>query len=344
MCLKNTDPVSSKIDKQIAADRREKAREIKLLLLGTGESGKSTIAKQLRIIHDNGFSHGDREISTPIVLNNVVTSAKVLQNHSHALPLSDKGREAGVVLAQSDYFSGSLSPDLISAIKTFWAEPSIKNLFLRAGEINLPDSAAYFLDSLDRLTSPGYLPNDQDMIRCRSRTTGVRETTFELDQHKFRIMDVGGQRSERRKWAGCFSDVTAVIFCVAMSEYDMTLVEDESINRMHESLKVFKDICNSGAFADIPIIIFLNKKDIFEEKIMRVDMKGCFPEYNGGANIEAAAEYIKNQFLLLNQTKKLIYTHRTCATDTGNVSVVFNAVKDIVMTQALQEMGLMSTM
>ena len=48
----------------------------------------------------------------------------------------------------------------------------------------------------------------------------------------FRLFDVGGQRSERKKWIHCFEDVTAIIFCVAMSEYDQVLHEDETTVRI----------------------------------------------------------------------------------------------------------------
>lgn len=45
----------------------------------------------------------------------------------------------------------------------------------------------------------------------------------------FRMFDVGGQRSERKKWIHCFEGVTAIIFIVAMSEYDLTLAEDQEM-------------------------------------------------------------------------------------------------------------------
>lgn len=44
-----------------------------------------------------------------------------------------------------------------------------------------------------------------------------------------RMFDVGGQRSERKKWIHCFEGVTAIIFCVAMSAYDLVLAEDEEM-------------------------------------------------------------------------------------------------------------------
>lgn len=97
----------------------------------------------------------------------------------------------------------------------------------------------------------------------------------------FRLVDVGGQRSERKKWMHCFQDVTAVIFCVAMSEYDLKLYEDDTTNRMHESLKLFKEICNSRWFIDTSMILFLNKKDLFQEKIKKIDLSVCFEDYKG---------------------------------------------------------------
>lgn len=97
----------------------------------------------------------------------------------------------------------------------------------------------------------------------------------------FRMFDVGGQRSERKKWIHCFEGVTAIIFCVALSGYDLVLAEDEEMNRMIESMKLFDSICNSKWFVETSIILFLNKKDLFEEKIVRSPLTICFPEYSG---------------------------------------------------------------
>ena len=95
------------------------------------------------------------------------------------------------------------------------------------------------------------------------------------------IIDVGGQRSERKKWLHYFEDVTAIIYCVALSGYDLTLGEDEETNRMKESLLLFESICNNKWFVTTSIILFLNKKDLFEQKIKYSPLAICFPEYKG---------------------------------------------------------------
>lgn len=74
----------------------------------------------------------------------------------------------------------------------------------------------------------------------------------------------------------CFS-----IFLFYFAGYDLVLAEDEEMNRMIESLKLFDSICNSKWFVETSIILFLNKKDLFEEKIKRSPLTICFPEYTG---------------------------------------------------------------
>ena len=95
------------------------------------------------------------------------------------------------------------------------------------------------------------------------------------------MLDVGGQRSERRKWIHCFDKVSAVLFVAALSEYDQVLREDDSQNRMKESLLLFDEICNSPWFRTTAFILFLNKMDLFKEKIQRVNLNVCFQDYSG---------------------------------------------------------------
>ncbi|KAF5898684.1 guanine nucleotide-binding protein G(o) subunit alpha, partial [Clarias magur] len=176
-------------------------------------------------------------------------------------------------IIHEDGFSG----DDVKQFKPIVYSNTIQSLFsiLKAMETLTID----YLDSLDRIGAADYMPTEQDILRSRVKTTGIVETHFSFKNLNFRLFDVGGQRSERKKWIHCFEGVTAIIFCVAMSGYDQMLHEDETTNRMHESLMLFDSICNNKFFVDTSIILFLNKKDLFGEKIKKSPLTMAFPEY-----------------------------------------------------------------
>jgi len=335
------DTTTKQLDAEIEEARQRQKNHVKLLLLGAGESGKSTIAKQMKIIHLNGFTDEERKDFKSIIWSNVVGSIRVLVEAAQNLNIPLNEMETSRRVLDEDYFSGELTPSIAQDVKTLWSDPGIKKTFARSSEFQLNDSAEYYFNEIDRIGREDYTPTVQDVLRSRAKTTGIIETEFSVDKTHFTLVDVGGQRSERRKWMHCFQDVTAVIFCVALSGYDLKLYEDETTNRMHEALKLFKDICNTKWFADTAIILFLNKKDIFEKKIKKVPLTVCFPDFTGNNTYEDASQYIEDQFLAQNENpRKLIYTHKTCATDTDNITVVFKAVQDIILNKILDRLGI----
>lgn len=185
------------------------------------------------------------------------------------------------------------------------------------------------------------MPTDQDVLRSRVKTTGIAESTFLFGNLKYRIFDVGGQRSERKKWIHCFEDVTAIIFLVAISEYDQVLIEDETVNRMQEALTLFDSICNSRWFEKTSTILFLNKIDLFKQKLLTSPLNAYFPDYQGGDDYEQASHYLMQRFISLNSSpEKQVYTHLTCATDTEQVKFVMTAVNDIILQSNLRNVGL----
>lgn len=91
--------------------------------------------------------------------------------------------------------------------------------------------------------------------------------------------------------------------------------------------------------------MFLNKRDLFEEKIKRVNIKDTeqFSDYNGPvADYDAGVKYFLDRFLAKNQSaERQIYHHTTCATDTKNVRIVFDSCKDIILRENLKNSGFM---
>jgi len=332
--------MSKDIDDQLHELRKKTRNEIKILLLGAGESGKSTFTKQIKIIHLGGFPEDERLHFKEVIFDNVMYAIKglITAAEKHNLELQPTNKVI------SDKLMGvstvELDPELGGYITAIYADPAIRQTFEQYTSFHLLDSTHYFLSSIDRIVKSDFTPTIEDLLRCRSKTTGIQELTLEIEQNKFIIVDVGGQRSERKKWIHCFQDVTAVLFFVALSEYDLKLYEDDDTNRMHESLKLFDDICNSKWFFNIPIILFLNKSDLFKEKIKKVNITSAFPDYDGPQAFKEAAEYIQNQFLAVNDNpEKGVFPHITCATNTDNIKTVFVSVKSIVLQAAIVAVG-----
>mmetsp|Transcript_18691 Transcript_18691/g.29713 ORF Transcript_18691/g.29713 Transcript_18691/m.29713 type:complete len:295 (-) Transcript_18691:412-1296(-) len=280
---KDEQVVSKKIDAGMQKEAMVNARVIKLLLLGAGESGKSTLFKQMRNLYGDKFEEQELLIYKPGIHRNIIQSCKELYNQARILdktifPRPEVGKdckEAGDELMKvSD--GTSLNKKLGGILKTMWKDEAIQTVYKYSSEFQMIDSIDYFMTEIDRICEKDYIPSFMDSLRCRIRTTGIVETKFEVEKSQFTVIDVGGQRSERKKWLHCFQDVTAVVFVAAVSEYNQVLFEDAKTNRLKESLSLFRQIVNYDCFRDkTSMILFLNKSDILKEKIKTVPLKVC---------------------------------------------------------------------
>uniref|UniRef100_A0A8C0PV83 Guanine nucleotide-binding protein subunit alpha n=8 Tax=Amniota TaxID=32524 RepID=A0A8C0PV83_CANLF len=313
---------------------------------GTGESGKSTFIKQMRIIHGSGYSDEDRKGFTKLVYQNIFTAMQAMIRAMDTLRIQyvcEQNKENAQLIREVEVDKVvALSGEQVEAIKQLWRDPGIQECYDRRREYQLSDSAKYYLTDIDRIAMPSFVPTQQDVLRVRVPTTGIIEYPFDLENIIFRMVDVGGQRSERRKWIHCFESVTSIIFLVALSEYDQVLAECDNENRMEESKALFKTIITYPWFLNSSVILFLNKKDLLEEKIMYSHLISYFPEYTGPKqDVKAARDFILKLYQDQNPDKeKVIYSHFTCATDTENIRFVFAAVKDTILQLNLREFNL----
>lgn len=419
------------IEQSLLKERQKEKNEIKLLLLGAGESGKSTVLKQLKLLHKGGFSHQERLQYAQVIWADVIQSMKILivqarklgisldcddpVNHpdlfehkrvllsakalnyvdasvaggsgflndyvvkySETYALKRRSQSTGKAKAFEDSFQypyddneklnleeiskglhenddGSIfinskqikSPTvnnktIAAAISNLWLKDrGIKQCFACANEFQLETSASYYFDNVERFSENNYVCTDEDILKGRIKTTGITETQFNIESTKFKVYDAGGQRSERKKWIHCFEGITAVLFVLALSEYDQMLFEDSTVNRMHESIMLFEKLINSRWFKDTPFILFLNKVDLFEEKVKREPIRKYFPDYPGKVGDEKAGiKYFEKLFLSLNRSNKPIYVKQTCATDTETMKFVLSAVTDLVVQQQLKKSGI----
>jgi len=305
----------------------------------------------MQILYDEqGFSDYEKHTYMTVLRRNVVDAMQclIIGAEKFEYRLENKASAAnckfivGIDPLSGTLWDGTNGSDITRAVKQLWInEKAIKQAYQKRAQLQLLDAAEYLFENLDRISKSDYSPSRDDILRARLRTSGIVQRTFAIGGVDFQFLDVGGQRNERRKWIHCFENVTAVIFVTAVSEFDQMLYEDETVNRLAESIKVFSSIVNNKYFQQSTIVLFLNKTDLFKEKMSAKALKECFQDYDGDGSYEDGIDFIKGKFLEVNgDDTRLIFPHPTCATDTTNVSKVFEVCKLTILNNNLKKLGL----
>ena len=365
---------SKELDERIEREHAKYRATHRLLLLGAGESGKSTLVKQMKILHQNGFEDAERLNMVKEIRRNVreavITVLKAMDciEPGVKLDLKENHGRAEWLLQYATCSEFEYPSEFYDHVKTLWSDSGFLECYHRSNEYQLIDSAKYFFDRVDEIRDRNYIPTDQDILRCRVLTTEISQTTFTVGTKPgkmvtFHMFDVGGQRDERRKWLQCFNDVTAIIFVVSCSSYDIALREDNTQNRLRESIDLFEQIWKNRFLKYVSIILFLNKQDLLSEKILagKSKLEDYFPDFaryrtpdkavrDAPDEVLRARYFIRDIFLrIVSDTKGTVhedhdcYPHFTCAVDTRNIERIFASCRFIIQREHLKKMGVLPT-
>lgn len=332
---------SKNIDSGIKKEKDQLA--FKLLLLGTGDSGKSTFTKQMAFIYGSATSDFVNTFVS-VLRDNCLDGMQTL-----LLSMEENGGipESIAELAKSVKAATDLDPGTADQICAIWQNKAVQAAFAKSQNANIQGGIAgarFYFDHAKRFAAPNFIPTKDDTLMARRKTVGIVETHFEYEKTKFTLVDVGGQRSERKKWLHCFNSVTAVIFLTAINEYDMVLEEDTSTNRLLESLKLWKALTSSQFFKGTPFILFLNKSDLFKEKIAKIPLGDIFsdfdqvamsPEFANYDVFEKSWQYILKQFRS-HFEGYTFYPHVTNSLDTELCKKVFGVVQETVVKETMK--------
>lgn len=345
----------------------------KLLLLGAGESGKSTIFKQIKVLFETGFDETARKRYTSVIHANVYQSIKTLflgskefseneEESSSNYILQPENETFGEKISEIESYSDypPLNEETALKVQQFWSDSAIQAVYLRANELQLPDCTHFFLEDVLRLAKSEYTPTQEDVLYARHQTTGVVEIEFSPhgDSRRkgdiYRLFDVGGQRNERRKWIHLFDGVTAVIFCASLSEYDQMLFEEKRQNRMMETKELFDWVLKEPWFEKTSFLLFLNKFDIFEKKALKVPLTVCewFQDYKASTSssreVDHAYEFVKQKFQdVYNQNTspgtvdRIFKVYKTTALDKKLIEKTFHLVDETLTRKRLINAGLL---
>ncbi|CAJ0608879.1 unnamed protein product [Cylicocyclus nassatus] len=232
----NIDDVKSRrIDSELKKDHVVERKKIKILLLGSADSGKSTIVKQMRLIHSAGFNETEAIDAIFVIRKNLVDAfhaiAVGVEQTTVDIPEGEKG-----TLEQFSRHSQEIEvmeeKSELQLLKEFGTLETVQSFLAKHSTWpSIPDNFPYFSSQLHRILTPDFLPNSMDIVHMRKATIGVHEFAFEFKKYAIRLIDVGGQRTERRKWIHFFEDSTAVMFVASLSSFDQIMEEDMKLTQ-----------------------------------------------------------------------------------------------------------------
>ncbi|KAI8899857.1 guanine nucleotide binding protein, alpha subunit [Globomyces pollinis-pini] len=339
--LKKQAEEAKKIEEYLALEKKKfqiESAEPRLLLLGSSDSGKSTFLKQLKILHGKGFTPEELQTGKENALYNVLDAIEKALESSSPEWISQFQQ---ILQFKEQNSSCTYFPDdIIQMIVKFYQNEELQK---KVQDLpNIPQTTTHFLEHISKIGQASYIMTNKDMLLLRTVTTCIQDMPFTTKDGPIHIIDVSGLKHHRKQWIPYFSNVLSIIFLVSLPSYNETMAEDPSMNRLQDSLNLFDYIVNHPMLTKPSIIVFFNKKDVFEQIILKYPLKDRFPGYNGPLNsCGACYSFIKSMFVSVNKNKsKTIMTHLTCCTDTSAMKKISQDIFTTVLLKATEDIGL----
>ncbi|KAH7339343.1 guanine nucleotide binding protein, alpha subunit [Rhizoctonia solani] len=229
-------------------------------------------------------------------------------------------------------------------MKQLWSCLVVRQHLEQTG-LFIEEISGFFLDDIERITSPGYVPTDDDILRSRIKTIGPTETILTCPESglEWRIYDVGGARRQRAKWAPFFDDMDSLIVMVPVSAFNQVLDEESSVNRLQDSFDMWKELCKTITLQHIPVLLFLNKIDLLEKKLHAgVKFSKYLINYRDRPNEpKSVLKFLDASFLEIRKKSGALniapcYTHHTSVVDRRTTQLITAHVRDKVTMEYMK--------
>lgn len=349
--------------------RTQPISEIKLLLLGGANVGKSTIFKQMRVLYMNGFEEKDRVWAKGCIIENILETLVDLDAST-----DDHGVQ---VLEENEDLVDEIKPVLLNfkvrdqnkpckkitvwdAVERLWSDPGIQAVYqeilhptkkhAQGSDKILPSLTGYFLQQLGRIKRDDYVPSDDDILHLRRSTSDSDSIHFKMDVVSLigkattlaiNCVDVGGQAHERTEWGKHAENLNAILYVISLPEYSN--VNSNGVNVLQMQLDILKMVAETECFNKGAKIVLLNKVDLLKFKLQGLNVNEFFPDYTGDNGIDSVLEFFKAKVAEalgvqeVEQDAEHSNIVTTCATDTRLMRTIIEKIGQTILQKTLAE-------
>ncbi|KAI0795968.1 G-protein alpha subunit [Abortiporus biennis] len=341
-------------------DNHKRIRMRLLPLLAIEEELTKKLFPELSLAMTHGPKEGDnvapgfREVCVRAgsgwknVLNTIISQQQQQNGY-----LDGKGRGAAYQGMNGNGTSKIDDPTTVLAackedIVTLWEDQVVRGILKKRG-VRLQDMPGFFLNDAARIATLDYEPTDDDIVRARLRTLGVEEHRFTMESgaypgSEWYIYDVGGSKSNRPHWIPYFDDVQAIIFLAPLA-FNLMLEEDPKVNRLEDSISLWREICSNPLLSKTTLILFLNKMDILQATLAAgIRVQKYVPSYGDQPNdVQHVVKYFRDKFRgyhkRLSPKTRPFYWHETSVIDTRATAVILVGVREGILRAHLQSVN-----
>jgi guanine nucleotide-binding protein G(i) subunit alpha len=314
---------------------------MKILLLGSHNQGKTTLFRQLNFLYSLPASQEEMKLKLAQFL---VHSMKSVLKHIPKELISENSPETKSNTLESVEFISKADPgpscsleDVYTHIQILWADEVVKKAFatMKEKKEEYSENMDYFFDEV--VTEPSH----DDYLKACAATTGVAQTKFEFDSMRFLISDVGGLRSERKKWIHMFDDVSAVVFVIALNSYPRSGKEGVE-SSIQDSLDIFKEYAYfKGGIAKM---LLFTKKDLFENELDANPFTQTFSDFTsvgttGAVNPDDAMRFLADKFVALGDADESYYFNYVNTFEKDDIKRFMQDARNVILKKKLKAAG-----
>ena len=338
---------SRKIDAEMLKEFQESCKGVKVLILGTSNSGKSTVIKQLRILYGKPYTEEELQKFRRLVHSN--TLSFIVQLYELAIQEGD-----GILSAKDENDVYCISPaaeideSTATLINRLWMDPGIQQAYLDRAKAEIPESAKYFITKANEFASEDYLPSPSDILQIRIPTRKLVTTDIEIDGTPFTFYDVSAQENNRKKWLHQFKNVEVILFVASLGDFNVISSQDPMRIKLDLALEMFKEVMETEEFKEKSTILLLNKFDVLKEKIEQNidpfeihDPLGKKPWHDdqSGKKVSAtrARKYFMERFRTCHKRAKAPLIHCACALESESVDEIFREMEDAIIKDYMKQ-------